>query len=109
MYDNFAAWVPDLDAVLHPNQSAELGTDGMFREDSAGGRSAPCRTSWGIFPGSRRPDWRAEPWRLFLKASRGDLDKLPDSGIDDIRPGCTTAHRGCSRRPASAVPNPLYP
>jgi hypothetical protein len=35
---------------------------------------------------------------IFLKPSRGDFDELPDSGIDDIRRGSTTAPRGCLSR-----------
>lgn len=34
-YDNFAAWVPEFDAVLYASCSAELRSDGYFREDSA--------------------------------------------------------------------------
>ena len=83
-YDNFAAWVPNLDAVIHPNQSAELRTEGFYRED-------PTGVGWGpISDPSGSDDPRIPPSGLeglpvefFLLTSRGDLEQLPDGGIDD--------------------------
>lgn len=83
-YDGFAAWVPPQDAVLHPNQSAELRTEGMFREEATGAAFGPVSHVVGDLP--RIPPSGAEgrTAQFFLKASRGDLDKLPDTGVDDI-------------------------
>jgi hypothetical protein len=82
-YDNFAAWVPQPDAVLHPNQSAELATDGMSREDASGVSGGPVSHVVGDLPRLPVSGLEERPVELFLKWSRGDFDQLPDSGIDD--------------------------
>jgi hypothetical protein len=81
-YDNFACWVPTLDAVVHPSRSAELRSDGCFREDSAGAAYGPIVPDGDLL---RLPPstLEARPVEVFLKWSRGDFDQLPDSGIDD--------------------------
>lgn len=78
--DNFLAWVPTLDAVLHPSQSAELRTDGMFREDATGTAYGPVSYAEGGVP--RLPPTGTT--QILLKGSRGDFDQVPDRGIDDI-------------------------
>lgn len=78
-YDNLAVWAPSLDAVVHASQSAELRTDGMFREDSSG-------TAYGPVPHvvSDLPRLPGPTAQVFVKGSRGDFDETPDAGIDDI-------------------------
>lgn len=82
--DNFAAWAPPLDAVLHPNQSAELRTEGMFREEATGAAFGPVSHVVGDLP--RIPPSGAEgrTVQFFVKASRGDLATFPDTDADDI-------------------------
>lgn len=82
-YNNFAAWVPSLDAVLHANQSAELRTDGMFREDSTGAGFGPVSYVVGDLP-RLPPTVEGRTTEVLIKGSRGDLDQLPDTGIDDL-------------------------
>lgn len=91
-YDNFAAWVPDSDAVLHANQSAELRTDGNYRQDATGTAYGPVATLGDLprLPPSGPENRTAE---IILKASRGDLEALPDSGIDDLT--ATVTYRPC--------------
>ncbi len=83
-FNNFLAWTPQQDAVLFPSQSAELRTEGMFREDPTGAAYGPVSHVVGDLP--RIPPSGAEgrTVQFFLKQSRGDLDTLPDVGVDDI-------------------------
>jgi hypothetical protein len=87
-YDNFVSWTPNHDAVLYPSQSAELRTDGIEREDSAGGVYGPLVPDSGNLPRIPPSGLEQRPVELFLKWSRGDFDRHPDSGIDDgsVRP-----------------------
>ena len=64
-YDDFyvAAILPPLDATLYPNQSAELRTDGIFREDTGGTSYAPAPHT-------------------------GALPRLPPSGLENRRSSC---------------------
>lgn len=83
-YDSFTAWVPTLDAVMFASQSAQLTTDGMFREDSAGVAYGPVSPKSGSLPRLPPSGLEGRKVELFLKGSRGDFDQVPDSGIDDI-------------------------
>ena len=84
-YDNFAAWIPTPDAVTFASRSTQLTTDGHYRLDSGG-------TAYGPVSIRHRQTSRRLPvgglegrtTQVFLKASRGDFDQLPDTGIDDI-------------------------
>ena len=84
-YDNFAAWVPTPDAVLHADQSAELSTRGIVREDSTGAAYGPASHVTGDLPRLPVSGLEDRPVELFVLATRGDLDQVADSGIDDIR------------------------
>jgi hypothetical protein len=84
-YDNFAAWPLSLDAVVFANRIAELRTDGMYRQDSAGGAYGPVSHVIGDLPRVPPAGYEARTLEVFLKSSRGDLDQLPDAGIDDQR------------------------
>lgn len=82
-YDNFAAWEIDQDAVIHPNQTLEIRTDGAFRNTADGTSSGP------VVPGGDLP--RIPPSgmenrvsELLVKATRGDLGDLPDPSADDL-------------------------
>jgi hypothetical protein len=83
-YDNFQASAVDMDAVMFANQSVELSTHGMYREDSTGSAYGPVPIVTGALPRLPLSGLEGRPVEMFLKASRGDLDQVPDSGIDDI-------------------------
>ena len=82
-YDNFAAWAPNLDATLYANRSAQLTTDGIFRQDTSGTAYGPAFHA-GDLPRLPVSGLESRKVELFLKGSRGDFDQIPDSGIDDI-------------------------
>lgn len=87
-YDHFYVQSAPSDAVLFGQRSAQLTTDGMFRQDSTGVAYGPVSWVEGDLP--RMPPSRPEgrTVQFFLKASRGDLNQLPDVGIDDISARC---------------------
>lgn len=84
-FDNIVSAVPVNDAVMFASQSAELRTDGMFREDSSGAAYGPLADVWDDLPRIPPSGLEGRPVELFLKGSRGNFDDLPDHGIDDIR------------------------
>ena len=84
-YDNFKVWAPTPDAVLHPSRRAELRTEGMFREDVSGAAYSKVPHVVGDLPRIAPAGLEGAPSELFIKVSRGDLEQLPDRGIDDIR------------------------
>jgi hypothetical protein len=96
-FDNFTSWSPSPDAVLHPSQSAELRTDGMFREDVSGTAYGPVSHVIGDLP--RLPPTLGGTTEVFIKASRGDFGQLPDTGIDDI--SARISYRPCWLHPNS--------
>ena len=78
-FDNFVVWVPPADAVLHASQSVELNTVGMFREDATGTAWGPVSHVTGDLPRLPPSGLEARSVELFVKASRGDFDQLPDT------------------------------
>lgn len=84
LYDAFSAWVPATDAVLHPSQSAELRTEGMFREEATGAAFGPVSHVVGDLPRIPASGSESRTVQFFLKASRGDFAGLPDTGTDDL-------------------------
>ena len=70
------------DAVLAANATAELRSDSMVRQASAGGPYGQVSQVTGDLP--RLPPSGAEgrAVQLMVKPSRGDLDTLPDAGLD---------------------------
>lgn len=83
-YDDFRVWVPSPDAVVYASQSAELRTEGMFREDATGTAYGPVSLVGGDLPRLPPSGLEGRKVELFLKGSRGDLDQLPDTGVDDV-------------------------
>lgn len=83
-YDNFSAWVPDLDAVIHASQSLQLGTQAIAREDVGGTAYGPVSWVEGDLPRLPPAGFDGRTTQVFLKGSRGDVVSIPDSGIDDI-------------------------
>ena len=72
------------DAVIAASKLAELRTDGMFRQGAAGTIYAPVSQIVGDLPRIPPSGLESRPVQIFLKASRGEFDNEPDSGIDDI-------------------------
>lgn len=81
-YDNFAAWVPDRDAVIHPNRALEIRTDGVYRENPDGDGYGPVWAA-GDLPRLPSPGLEAREVELLVATSRGDLNQLPDPSPDD--------------------------
>lgn len=87
-YDNFVALAGaggiGSDAVTFASQSTQLTTDGHYRLDSGGTAYGPVSIQSGDLPRLPVAGLENRTTQIFLKASRGDFDSLPDSGIDDI-------------------------
>jgi len=83
-YDNFAAWAPQTDAVLFPNQSAELRTEGMFREDPTGAAFGPVTDVTGDLPRIPPSGTEGRSCQVFIHTSRGDIDTQEDGNADNL-------------------------
>lgn len=83
-YDNFLAWVPDIDAVLFANRGAELRHDGMFREAPGGANYAPVAVTGDLLrlPPAGLEGRTAE---VFLRPSNGDFDQGADTPLSNIQ------------------------
>lgn len=90
IYDDFAAAgdystvTPSVDAVLYATRSAQLTTDGMFRQDAGGNAYGPVSIVAGDLPRYPVAGLESRTTQVFLKGSRGDFDQVADAGIDDI-------------------------
>lgn len=87
-FDNFNVMAPVTsqvmqDAVAYKSQSVQLGTDGVFREDSTGTSSGPLTPIGDLL---RIPPSGSEgrTVEVFAKATRSDFETIADAGIDDI-------------------------
>jgi hypothetical protein len=78
LYDNFLAWVPDVDAVMFAGRSAELRYDGMYREAPGGTNYAPMSTVLGDLLRLPPAGLENRTTEIFLKPSFGDLDQSSD-------------------------------
>jgi hypothetical protein len=89
-HKNFAAYVPNTDAVAYASQSVELRWDGCLREDSAGTAWAPIAPTGDLLriPPSGLEDRTVQ---VAIKLSRGDLQTIRDSSIDNL--SATVAYR----------------
>ena len=83
-YDNFLVTTPTPDAAIFASQSAELSTQGLYREDSSGSAYGPISDVTGDLPRLPPAGMDGRTSEVLVKASRGDLDASPDSAIDDI-------------------------
>lgn len=83
-YDKFKLWTPPSDAVAFASQSLSIGTDGAFREDSSGAADGPVTHKIGDNPRLPQSGLEDRTVEVFAKLSRGDLEEIPDSGIDDV-------------------------
>ncbi len=82
-YDNFAAWVPQADAVAFASRSAQLATDSILRQDASGAAYGPVTSPEGQLPRIPVAGLEARSLELMALWSRGDLDQLPDAARTD--------------------------
>jgi hypothetical protein len=82
--DNFMAWVPPSDAVAFAARSAQMTTDGHFRQDASGAAYGPVSDPIGDIPRIPVSGLEGRPVEVFLRPSRGDLDQVPDAGLDPV-------------------------
>lgn len=75
-YDNFAAWVPEPDAVIHAGRSLRLHTFGADRENSGGASYGPVNYISGDLPRLPPPGLEGMPVELLIKASTGNIGSL---------------------------------
>lgn len=101
VYDNFTARVPLADAVLYDSLSAEIGTDGAYREDSAGDAHGPVSWVTGALPRLPSSGMEQRPVELLVKPTRGDLRELPDGGLDGF--AAQVFYRPCFLSPPAAT------
>jgi hypothetical protein len=83
-YDFFGAWMPDPDAVVFANQSAQLTSAGMVREIALSGSFGPVSRVVGDLPRVPPAGLEGRPVEVFVKASRGNFDTLPDCVVNNI-------------------------
>lgn len=72
------------DAVLAASGTAELRTDGMYRQGAGGTIYAPISNVIGDLPRIPPSGIEARTVQVFLKQSRGNLATEADSAIDDM-------------------------
>lgn len=84
VYYTLPGWTAPFDAVLYASQSAELRTEGMFRENSTGTAYGPVFGVIGDLPRLPPAGLEARTCQVFVKSSRGDFHEVVDDGIDDI-------------------------
>jgi hypothetical protein len=78
-YDGFYAYVPTSDAVIYPSQSAQLTTQGMYREDTGGTAYAPVSMVNGDLPRLPIAGYEGRTTQVFIKTSPGDIYNWGDT------------------------------
>lgn len=83
-FDNVRIYSPPTDAAVFAARTAQITSEGCFRDGFDGMGYGPISVVEGALP--RLPVSGPENRQVecFVKLSRGDLDALPDSGIDDL-------------------------
>lgn len=76
------------DAVVFANRSLELRWDGAFRQGASGGGYQPAAPVLGDLLRIPSSGLEGRPVEFLLKASRGDLDELPNPSADAISARC---------------------
>lgn len=72
------------DAVIAASGTAELRTDGMYRQSTGGTIYAPVSTVIGDLPRVPPSGLEGRTLQVFLKQTRGNFANEPDSAIDDM-------------------------
>jgi hypothetical protein len=82
-YDNFLARSGEaIDSVMFAGKKAQLRTDGNWRESSDGGSYGPISFPLGRLLRIPSPGAEGRDVELLLRHSRGELNTLPDGGLD---------------------------
>jgi hypothetical protein len=81
-YDNYAVWVPPIDAVTYANRNTRIATQGIYRQDATGAAYGPVGYPNGDLPRVPVSGPEKRPVQVALKASRGNFGELTDSGLD---------------------------
>lgn len=92
-YLQFGAWVPVRDAVILASRTTELSTTALTRQDTSGAAYGPVTYPLGDLPRLPPATLDNRTAQIFLKGSRGDIETLPDSNIDDI--SARVSYRPC--------------
>lgn len=92
-YDDFAAWVPNIDAACFASQSLEVRWDGVIREDSAGAIWTPVSSYEGDLARIPCSGPQGRTVETIVKFSRNPPGEGADSGIDDLSARYTVTPR----------------
>lgn len=79
LYTEFQVWIPELDAITFDGRSAELRSDGVFRQAEVAdiwGRLVPD----GFLPTAQPSGLEERPTRGIIVPTRSDLESLSDVG-----------------------------
>jgi hypothetical protein len=82
-FDNYAAWVPAIDAAIFASQSVEIRHDRVVREDSGGTLWTEVSDYQGDLCWVPTAGREKRTLRWIVLPSRGNFDGLADTGIDD--------------------------
>jgi hypothetical protein len=91
--DNFAAWIPNHDAVLFGGKVGRLTSDGLSRQSADGNGFGPVQHPDTDLPRIPVSGPEERPVEVALRPSRGDFAQVPDSGIDTL--AVRLAYRPC--------------
>jgi len=84
-YDNFKVTTQSLtDAVVYASRSAQITTQGNFRQDSGGTAYGPTAPAYGDLLRIPPSGLEARTVECLVKLSRGNLSTEPDGGVDDL-------------------------
>jgi hypothetical protein len=91
IYYEYSGFVIPTDAVIYPDETCQLGWDGMYRSSPSGGPYGAIANVIGDLPRIPASGAEGRVCELFVKPTRGDLNALADSGLDGL--SVTVAYR----------------
>lgn len=83
-FDNLRMWVPEDDAVLFANCSAQLSSGGFMRQSADGTAYGPIAYPASDLPRIPVSGPEGRPVEISVKPTRGNFKEIPDSGLDKI-------------------------
>lgn len=83
-YTTTGGFTTTAEAVVYASRSAELRTEGMYRQDASGTAYAPISSVMGDLPRLPASKLETRTLQVLLKLSRGNFAEEPDAGIDDV-------------------------
>lgn len=84
VYFSFGGFSYTQDAVVYANGPCELRHDAMFRQGPGSGPYGPVSQVVGDLVRLPPSGIEDRPCQVFIKPTRGDLDTLPDLGLDGM-------------------------